>query len=101
MTAGWGQPGSQELGASLDTGSFLGPRSLLWHMVLGCDDPAAPRSPGPVGAAHRYCCLVSHRPALVSRSLVASTRTMLMKRMKLSCGSEGGLHLSCSPGGWR
>lgn len=39
--------------------------------------------------AHRYCCRVSHRPALVSRSLVASTRTMLMKRMKLSCGVRG------------
>lgn len=42
-----------------------------------------------MAGAHRYCCRVSHRPALVSRSLVASTRTMLMKRMKLSCGVRG------------
>lgn len=41
------------------------------------------------GVAHRYCCRVSHRPALVSRSLVASTRTMLMKRMKLSWRVRG------------
>ena len=50
-----------------------------------------------VGVAHRYCCRVSHRPAFVSRSLVARTRTMLMKRMKLSCGSEGGLCLEATP----
>lgn len=53
--------------------------------------------------AHRYCCRVSHRPALVSRSLVASTRTMLMKRMKLSCGVRGlSLHalLAGGGGGW-
>lgn len=49
------------------------------------------------GMAHRYCCRVSHRPALVSRSLVASTRTILMKRTKLSCGSEGGRHLEAAP----
>lgn len=49
MTAGWGQPGSQELGASLDTGSFLGPLSLLWYVMLGCDDPGAPRNPRPGG----------------------------------------------------
>lgn len=48
------------------------------------------------GMAHRYCCRVSHRPALVSLSLVASTRTMLMKRTKLSCGREGGLHLEAA-----
>lgn len=52
----------------------------------------------PPGTAHRYCCRVSHRPALVSRSLVASTRTMLMNKMKLSCGSEAGLHLELRPG---
>lgn len=59
----------------------------------GVMTPVSRGASGPVGAAHRYCCRVSHRPALVSRSLVASTRTMLMKRMKLSCGTEGGLCL--------
>lgn len=51
---------------------------------------------GVVGKPHRYCCRASHRPALVSRSLVASTRMMLMKRMKLSCGG-GGAALEAAP----
>lgn len=32
-----------------------------------------------------YCCLVSHLPALVSRSLVAKTRMMLRNNTKLTC----------------
>lgn len=53
-----------------------------------------------MGKAHRYCCRVSHRPALVSRSLVASTRMMLMKRMKLSCrGGEEASGSSALAGG--
>lgn len=88
-----GQPGSQELSPSLRQAHPWG-LCLLLNVVLGSSDPWGLRHLGTADMAHRYCCRVSHRPALVSRSLVARTRTMLMKRMKLSCGSEAGLHAS-------
>lgn len=86
-----GQPRRQELSPSFRQAHPWG-LCLLLNVLLGPSDPWALRRIGTVDVAHLYCCRVSHRPALVSRSLVARTRTMLMKRMKLSCGSEAGLH---------
>lgn len=90
IAAARGQPGSQALGFSLGTGSSLGLHLCFCTWCRGWT-PLSSEAPGHGGGAHRYCCRVSQRPALVSRSLVASTRTMLMKRTKLSCGNEGGL----------
>lgn len=50
-------------------------------------------------ALYLYCCLVSHLPAFVSRSLVASTLMMFRNNTKLTCRQKRHLviHKSVGP----
>lgn len=44
-----------------------------------------PKKGDRAGGTHLYCCLESHLPAFVSRSLVARTLIILIKRIKFTC----------------